>query len=88
MASALSTEPTHTQMQEQSQQRGEKRAVGHGSGVVLCEQHEWQVTGVLFAEFVKDNFGGSFERCGKLTRDSLWLPEFQSRQDSVATDGH
>lgn len=33
-------------------------AISHGSGVVLCQHHDWQVTGKLFAEFVGEHFPG------------------------------
>lgn len=33
-------------------------AISHGSGVVLCQHHDWQVTGNRFAEFVKEHFPG------------------------------
>jgi len=33
-------------------------AISHGSGVVLCKQHDWQVTGDRFAQFVKEFFPG------------------------------
>ena len=35
-------------------------AISHGSGVVLCEHHDWQVTGARFADFVKDHFPGMY----------------------------
>jgi len=57
-------------------------AINHGSGVVLCEQYKWRVTGALFAQFVKNNFRGVFERCGKVTRGSIWLQDGDPRQNS------
>lgn len=53
-------------------------AVSHGSGVVLCEQHE-KVTGQMFADFVLKNFGGVFE---KLAKGKLWLQDGDPRQNS------
>jgi len=32
--------------------------ISHGSGVVLCKQHNWQVTGERFAEFITEFFPG------------------------------
>jgi len=56
-------------------------AMSHSSGVVLCEQYE-KLTGQMFADFVKEHFLDTFQRCGNSHEDRCFLMDNDPSQNS------
>ena len=57
-------------------------AIAYGHGAVLCEQYEEQLTGQLFADFVREHFLNTFDNSSN-PRGKLFLQDGDPSQNSL-----
>ena len=57
-------------------------AIAYGHGAVLCEQYKEQLTGLYFADFVREHFKNAFENRGN-PRGELFLQDGDPSQNSL-----
>jgi len=57
-------------------------AMSHTHGVVMCEHHEWKITGENFAQLVDSDFLKVFQKCNSPPGQRLFLQDGDPRQNS------